>query len=114
MKIEGIELHLNSDPAFVARFGKKVKQAGGKYSHVRGSSEKRYVTMPIDKLSLIDEMAASFPSYKKTTGIVRGGDASKLPSNVVVHYIPNGTKSAFCYIMQRFSSAVARHGEASK
>jgi hypothetical protein len=114
MKITHIELHLNSDTAFVSKFGKKVKQAGGKYTHVRGYSEKRYVTMPIDKLSLIDELAISFPCHKKTTGIVRGGDATRLPSNVVVHYIPNGTKSAFCYIMQKFSSVLARHEEAGK
>lgn len=106
MKPTHIELHLNTSPDFVKRYGKRVKAAGGRYSRVNGYVESRYVTVPVSDPALIDDIAESFPGYKKTVSIVRGD--FKIPSRVAVHYVPNGHPSAFAYTMEKFQAALAK------
>jgi hypothetical protein len=51
-----IELHLASNPDFVRLFGKRVKAAGGTYSHARGEQHTRYVTLSIEHNQLITDI----------------------------------------------------------
>lgn len=42
-----VEMHLPSDSSFTRKFGKRVKDIGGKYSECRGSRYNRFVDIPL-------------------------------------------------------------------
>ena len=67
-----VDIHACADPEFTRRFGKRVKAAGGDYSHARGNQCTRFVTVPITEPEMIDEIVAAYPHYKKTTVIFNG------------------------------------------
>lgn len=82
------ELHIGSNPKFTARFGRKVKKLGGKYSACRGHSSTRFVTIPNtpDGCALADQILAVQEGTKPRTVITRSGGPS-LPAWINVHKV---------------------------
>lgn len=91
------ELHINSDPDFTKKFGKKVKAIGGHYRACRGYQTTRFVHIPNTEegrelaQAILDEFA--FDSVKpdkfhlrKTSTVISRGLPLLLPSWAIVHY----------------------------
>ena len=79
-EVQAFEIHLGSDEAFVKRFGRRVKAAGGNYSACRGHSSDRYVHLPVTARVLANEIieAGVFERWDTkakvpVTVIMRGG-----------------------------------------
>lgn len=85
--INEFELHLDTDPELVKKWGKKIKQAGGRYSHCRGYSDTRYVHIPTTTvgMSIGDALINEF-GYKKVCVVARSREMH-LPANVSVSYV---------------------------
>jgi len=69
-----VELHLSPCPTFTKRFGRRVKALGGRYSDCRGSSYKRFVTVPVaipEGRVLVDVLVAAYGG-PNTTAVLRG------------------------------------------
>jgi hypothetical protein len=49
-----VEIHLRGDPDFPKKYGKRVKEAGGKYSDARRVGASRYVELPSSAGELIN------------------------------------------------------------
>jgi len=101
-----LELHLNARPEFVKALGKRVKAAGGKYSHARGYADCRFVTIPATEIELIDECLRRFPGGTSRVGtcvIGRGDEMHRLPSWVVVQRVEHGTRSGSVIFVEKFA-----------
>jgi hypothetical protein len=63
-----VELHLDRDPELTAKYGKKIKELGGKYSECRGYDHIRYVDLPWTAAgrALATELMGRYPSKKQT------------------------------------------------
>jgi hypothetical protein len=91
-KFTQVELHIAPDPAFTRKFGQRVKQAGGRYSAVRGT-DTRYVFLPLSEAKLIDEIIRftfdTFTTRRTMVMIARDFVVHRLgrPSWSVVHYV---------------------------
>ena len=95
-----VELHLSPHTeGWTRKFGKKVKEAGGTYSACRGTSDTRYVVLPVAAWELINEIVRFEVSYRIELGtksevkvpmIARGLDVpgynGQYPSWMSVHY----------------------------
>ena len=90
MKPTTAELHLYTTPLSRSH-SKRIKAAGGKYSHCRGDCDYRFVDVPWDEADLIGELLDSYGGYRHTTVIARGGDVkNSWPAWVVVSRVPKG------------------------
>lgn len=79
----GVRLDLNNDPAFVKKFGKRVKAAGGSYSECRGHQETRFVNLPCSEEALINAIWAEFGRWESTSkksGKKKGVMVATLPT----------------------------------
>ena len=103
-----IELHLSPEATFTNKgFAKRVQEAGGKYSHVRGDKQHRYVHLPLTAVELIETLLALFYNYKRTTVIFRGEGTRLLPSWVAVQYVPNDQANPLAYAIEKRDKALA-------
>ena len=92
-----VRLDLNTDPTFVKKYGKKVKEVGGSYDAARGQISHRFVYLPIAAESLINDVWREFGSWdhtSKKTGEKMGtmvatipGGYNNLPAWVTVHNV---------------------------
>ena len=66
--IHKITIHLRNPECFVAKWGKKIKAAGGKYQECRGHLNTRYIYLPWDKhgREMCDAICSAHPSPKTT------------------------------------------------
>jgi hypothetical protein len=105
--IEEIELHLSPEATFTNKgFGKRVINAGGRFSQARGYTEKRFVHVPISEVKLIEDLLDLFFTYKRTTVVLRGSGHDNLPSWVNVQYVPNDQPNPLAYVIEKRNKAL--------
>lgn len=105
--IKEIELQLSPEPTFTNKgFGKRVINAGGRFSQARGYTEKRFVHVPITEVKLIEDLLELFPTYKKTTVVFRGYGYDNLPSWVNVQYVPNDQENPLAHVIEKRNKAL--------
>lgn len=85
MTIE-FEMHVTSRLAnFPRRFGKRVRAAGGRFSECRGYNDTRFVHLPIDCLSIAEDiLEAALGNFGRATVIIRGVPGTP---EEIVHYV---------------------------
>jgi hypothetical protein len=66
-RIALVRLDINTATDFTRRFGKQVREAGGKYDDVRGPADRRFVYLPWERRDLIDAIVTQYPHFRKTT-----------------------------------------------
>ena len=103
--IVSVEIHANSLPTFVPKFGKRVKAAGGTYSECRGDSRHRFVRLPWGARDLIDEIARTHNDGPKTTLIVREFASSDVADGRLNSLLGVPTRSVYKWLRAGPASA---------
>lgn len=104
--VRSFEIHVSAYiDDFVRRFGRKIKQAGGTYSHCRGHEHKRYVKVPntTEGRQAADVLIASQRAGRRPTIIIRGVGEHALPAWVVVTHDAASISDA----LQQFATSLA-------
>jgi hypothetical protein len=73
-----LELQIDSSTDFPRKYGKTVKDLGGKYSECRGDVHRRIVHVPAEAVKLADKIAAEHSRPESLVVIVRVGHREKV------------------------------------
>ncbi|NTF16923.1 hypothetical protein G6L37_00590 [Agrobacterium rubi] len=99
-----VEAHIGADPAFTKEFGQRVKDCGGKYTEIRGSTNVRYVTIPSSEGALLDEIVAK-ANKSKITLVLRDFTIDGTSSARAAAVVRQSMGSPVCYWSRKTGSA---------
>jgi hypothetical protein len=103
-KPDSVELHLNTNPDFTRNgWGIIVRAQGGKFTPCRGHCSNRFVTLPIDRVGIINTLISKF-GFKNTTLVFRG--TRHLPAWVDVQKVSKLSNNPLLDGIEKFDQAL--------
>lgn len=101
-----VEIHCTADLRFAPKYGRQVKAVGGEYSDIRGHTDKRFVTIPVEAEDLIDKVCRDFGIKNKNGAVtmVARETAKDFNGDHAVQYV-RPVRSSQSYL-QRFGQLI--------